>query len=84
MRERELLGRVVKISTQRKSNGAVGGGRKNTSGKKGVIYQVGKVGARTELATVSESTFKTLSRELRKTGYIPQYVALNSYGETLF
>lgn len=82
--EKEPLGRIVKISAQRKSNGAIGGGRKGTSGKKGTIYQVHEDGARKELASISESTFKSLSRALRKTGLIPQHVTLNSHGETSF
>ena len=84
MKEKEKLNRLVVIGTQRKSNGAIGGGRKGNSGKKGVIFQIEKTGARTELAHASESTFKALGRALRKTGLIPHHVALNSYGETAF
>lgn len=83
MRERESLGKVVKISTIRKSNGAVGSRRKGTSGKKGVIFQITKDGT-TELATATGSSFKDLSKKLRQTGHIPQDVALNKHGETHF
>ena len=84
MRDKEALGRVVVIGTQRKGNGAVGGGRKGKSGKKGVIYQLDNKGQRTELGRASGSTMKDLSRNLRATGHIPQYVTLNNYGETSF
>lgn len=73
--EKPLLNRIVEISTQRKSNGAVGGGRKGNSVKKGV---------RTELARAEGPTFRALSRNLRSTGFLPNHVAINSYGETAF
>ncbi len=84
MQDKEKLDRVVRITTVRKSNGAVGSTRKGNSGKKGIIYQVDAMGVRTELAKANEGTFKALSKELRKTGYIPNYVTLNSNGETSF
>lgn len=84
MRERAKLGRIVTITAKRKGNGAKGGGRKGSSGKKGVIYQVDEDGKKTELARASGATLKELSRELRKTGLIPEYVSLNSKGDTSY
>lgn len=85
MRDREMLGRVVVIKTRRKhGNGAVGGGRKNSSGKTGIIYQVGEDGKRTELARANGTTFTDLSRQLFKTELIPRDVTINSSGETAF
>lgn len=84
MRERAMLGRIVTITAKRKGNGAIGGGRKGSSGKKGVIYQVDDAGKKTELARASGATLKELSRELRKTGFIPEYVSLKSKGDTAY
>lgn len=83
--QRPLLNRLVVIKSWRKhGNGAKGGGRQGSSGKKGTIYQIERDGTRSELATESEGTFTNLSRKLRKSGFIPQYVALNKSGETRF
>lgn len=82
--EKPCLNRIVEISTQRKSNGAVGGGRKGNSGKKGVIYQLDQKGVKTELARAEGPTFRALSRNLRSTGFLPNHVAINSHGETAF
>jgi len=83
--ERTLLNRIVVIKTWRKhGNGAKGGGRQGSSGKQGTIFQMESDGTRTELATESEGTFTNLSRKLRKSGFIPQHVALNKSGETRF
>lgn len=88
---REVLGRVVVVKTNRKSgNGGKGGGRKDNSGKRGVIYSVAEDGTRTELALLNGATFldgatfTDLSRKLRRTGLIPQHVTLNKSGETKF
>ena len=82
--ERISFNRVVVVSAKRKGNGAIGGGRKDISGKKAVIWQRHPDGTRTELATACGSTIKDLSRKLRATGFIPQHVSLNSSGETSF
>jgi DNA-binding PadR family transcriptional regulator len=84
MKESEVLGRKVVVKTWRKKgNGAIGGGRKNNSGKMGIIYQVSDQGEE-ELARCKGSTFKDLSRKLFDTGFIPRNVAISSSGETLF
>ena len=85
--ERTSLRRVVIIKPYRKSgNGAKGGGRKGNSGKRGVIYDLGADGTHIEPALLSATgtTMASLSRVLRKSGFIPEYVALNKSGETHF
>ncbi len=82
--ERIQLRRVVVVKTQRKGNGAIGGGRKGNSGKQGVIYRLEDDGTRTELASQDGATFTDLSRKLRATGFIPGHVSINKSGETKF
>ncbi len=85
--ERTSLRRVVIIKPYRKSgNGAKGGGRKGNSGKRGVIYDLAADGTHIEpaLASATGTTMTTLSRILRKTGFIPEYVSINKSGETYF
>jgi hypothetical protein len=84
MKDSKTLGRKVIVKTWRKKgNGAVGGGRKNNSGKVGIIYQVSDQGEK-ELTRCKGSTFKDLSRKLFDTGFIPRNVSISSSGETLF
>jgi hypothetical protein len=85
MKEREKLGRKVVVTTYRKhGNGAVGGGRRGQSGKRGIIYSVAADGTETELAQREGPTFKKLSKKLFATKFIPPYVAINRSGETIF
>lgn len=88
---RTTLNRVVVIKSWRKhGNGAKGGGRQGSSGKKGQIFQVEDDGTRTVLQlgkdvdVLTGATLADLSRKLRSTGLIPQHVTLNSSGETHF
>lgn len=83
-KDRKTLNRTVTVTAQRKGNGAIGGGRKGHSGKKGVIKGLDESGKQVELARATGTTMKDLSRELRKTGLIPEYVSLNSKGDTTF
>ncbi len=86
-KERTSLRRVVIIKPYRKSgNGAIGGGRKGNSGKRGVIYALAADGTHIEpaLASATGPTMTSLSRILRKTGFIPEHVSINSSGETYF
>ncbi len=89
--ERTAHNRVVVIKSWRKhGNGAKGGGRQGSTGKKGQIFQVATDGTRTALKlskdadTLTGATFADLSRKLRGTGLIPRHVALNSRGDTHF
>ncbi|GEM_PF-2651416 len=79
------LGRKVIIKTHRKfGNGAKGGGRKGQTGKRGIIYKICGDGTQAELVCIDESTFKTLSKKLFATGFIPRNVTINPNGETFF
>lgn len=83
--QRPILNRIVIIKPWRKhGNGAKGGGRQGTSGKKGTIFQIEHDGSQSELGCETGSSFTDLSRKLRRSGFIPQYVALNKSGETRF
>jgi hypothetical protein len=85
MKEREKLGRKVVVKTFRKhGNGAVGGGRRGQSGKKGTIYSIAVDGTLTELAYEEGTSFTDLSQKLFATKFIPLYVAIKRSGETFF
>lgn len=84
MKEHAELGRTVVVKAFRKSNGAVGGGRKNHTGKKGVIYATDDAGKRVELAACRGATFRELSRKLFETGLVPRHVTIKPKGETHF
>lgn len=76
--EVKKIGLTIKISTDRKhGNGAKGGGRKNTSGKKAVVSREGS-----EDTTVRGSTTTGLLREVRDQFKIPHTVQINRKGET--
>ena len=76
--EQKKMGLTITISSHRKhGNGAIGGGRKNTSGKKAVIHQEGG-----EKVTLTGSTTKDLLRKIREYFTIPHYLTINAKGET--
>ncbi|HBH71597.1 MAG: hypothetical protein UU88_C0004G0035 [Parcubacteria group bacterium GW2011_GWC1_42_11] len=76
--EVKKMGLTIKITTDRKhGNGAKGGGRKNTSGKKAVVSKEG-----IEDTTVRNSTTTGLLRDLRNQFKIPHSVQINREGET--
>ena len=54
------------------------------SGRVGKIIEVNAEGEETVLCTERASTFKNLSRKLRKTGFIPTNVVLKKRGVTIF
>jgi len=84
-KEPEPLGRKIIVKTDRKEgNGGKGGGRKGNTGKKATIVERDSEGKETTLAECKGSTFVDLKRKIRKTGYVPSYVQINSSGETLF
>lgn len=76
--EKARMGITIKISTHRKhGNGAKGGGRKNSSGKKAVVLQSGQ-----DPVTVVASTATSLIREVRERFRISSDVKINREGET--
>ena len=77
-RERPALGITIKISTDRKrGNGAVGGGRKGSSGKKAVVTVLGH-----DSVTVTGATVRELLKQVRSQFSIPPEVRINEKGET--
>lgn len=85
MKERECLGRTIVVKSYRKSgNGAVGGGRKGNSGKKGTIYGTDESGKEVILAQCRAPTFRELSRELFATKLVPSGISIQRKGETRF
>lgn len=84
--ERSVLGYVVVVKPYRKhGNGAVGGGRKGSSGKKCFLYKLSSTGARELVASAEGPTAKAVVRELRVVSkVIPQHVAVSHTGETFF
>lgn len=76
--ERPPLGIVITITTHRKcGNGAKGGGRKGSSGKKAVVLANGS-----DPITITEATISELLKEVRKRFSIPPHVRINKEGET--
>ncbi len=76
--EHKEIGLTIKISSHRKhGNGAVGGGRKNTSGKKAVISKIGN-----ENVVITACTMCQLLKDIRSKFNIPPYIKINEKGET--
>ena len=76
--DQKQLGLTIKISSHRKyGNGAVGSGRKNSSGKKAVISQKGCADT-----VVTGTTTTNLLSAVRKQFNIPHSVTINRKGET--
>jgi len=84
--EHKVLGYVVEMRTWRKhGNGAKGGGRQGSSGKKAALYKTDAAGKRELVDSAEGSSAKDAQKNLRKkTGLIPQHVSINSHGETRF
>lgn len=77
-RERPVLGITIKISTDRKrGNGAIGGGRKNSTGKKATISIDGADPIKVTAPTTTE-----LLGKIRRQFSIPPHVRINGTGET--
>jgi hypothetical protein len=77
-REKPALGITIKISTDRKrGNGAVGGGRKDSTGKKAIVSIEGA-----DPVKVTGSTAKDLLGKIRRQFSIPPHVRINEKGET--
>ena len=72
------MGLIIDISTHRKcGNGAVGGGRKNASGKKAVVSKDGN-----DDVVVTGSTTKDLLKQVRRQFNIPPNIKINEKGQT--
>lgn len=89
MQERPKLNRMIVVKAKRKERGMgadlIGNERQNHSGKVGIVYETDVNGRRgKELARIEGTTWKDLSRNLHKTAFVPQYVAINKHGETRF
>lgn len=84
MKEHPTLGRTIVVKAYRKSTGNIADGRVGNTGKKAIIYGTDEAGNRVELARCKGATFRELSRELFKTGFVPRHVRINSKGETRF
>lgn len=83
---REMLGYVVVMKPWRKhGNGAKGGGRQASTGKKCTLYKLDDRGNRELVASVEGSTAKAVAKELRVANkFIPPHVSINQSGETFF
>jgi hypothetical protein len=84
MEEKPKLNRVIKVTTFRKSNGAVGSKRKNNTGKRATIYQKIIGGNELIVFATEKPNFRELSRDLHGRGGVPQHVSINKNGETHF
>ncbi len=84
--ERSVLGYVVVVKPYRKhGNGAKGGGRLGSTGKKSSLYKINSAGVRELVASTEGATAKAVLKDLRSTTrIIPQYVAISHNGETFF
>jgi hypothetical protein len=81
-----VLGYVLVVKPYRKhGNGAKGGGRKGSSGKRCTLYKLDASGKRKFVADTEGPNAKTALRELKSlTAVIPSHVAINNNGETTF
>lgn len=85
MSDDQKLHRVIVVKPYRKhGNGAIGGGRKGQTGKRGIIYQCDERGNRQELARYEQPTFRALSQKLFATGHVPRHIAIKQKGDTYF
>ena len=76
--------RTITISPYRKNgNGAVGSGRQNNSGKRGVVTQADEVGNSVVVIKTEAPTFRELSKQLHGLG-VPNHVSINKNGETYY
>lgn len=76
--ERPDLGLTITISSHRKhGNGAIGGGRKGSTGKKAEVTRKG-----TESVTITGTSTTDLLRKVRNRFSIPSNVKINNKGET--
>ncbi len=84
--KREPLGYVVVMKSWRKhGNGAKGGGRQGSTGKKCSLFKLDAKGNRELVASTEGSTAKAVTKELRTANkIIPPYVTINQSGETFF
>lgn len=84
--KRTNLGYVVVVKPWRKhGNGAKGGGRLGSTGKKCSLYRIDSAGKRELVASIEGATAKTVLRELRQTErLVPPYVTIKPNGETFF
>jgi len=74
--EQKKLGLSIKFGTYRKhGNGAVGGGRKDSSGKRAVVSRPGEVDV-----TITGGTSAELAKELRKRFNIPSNISFSAKG----
>jgi hypothetical protein len=81
-----MLGYVVVVKPYRKhGNGAKGGGRQESTGKKCSLFKINEGWHRELVASTVQPTAKAAVKEIRSsTRVIPQHVAINHNGETYF
>jgi hypothetical protein len=80
--EKPKQGRTITVSPYRKSgNGAVGSGRQQNSGKRGVVTQKSDDGTSLVVIKTEAPTFRELSKKLHGLG-VPNHVSINKNGET--
>lgn len=76
--EQDKMGLTITIGPHRKhGNGAVGGGRQHTSGKKAVISKEGE-----GTVVLTGSTVSALLKDVRKQFKIPPHIRIHEKGET--
>jgi hypothetical protein len=83
----EVLGYVIVVKPYRKhGNGAKGGGRQGSSGKRCSLFKVDdKTQTRELVVETAGGTAAEAVRRLREsTRIIPTYVAISGHGETYF
>jgi hypothetical protein len=72
------VGTTIRISSHRKhGNGALGSGRKNTTGKKATVFKPNG-----DKVVITGHTAKALLRTVRKELCIPPNIPINKKGET--
>lgn len=84
---REVLGYVIVVRPYRKlGNGAKGGGRQGSSGKRCSLFKINDKTQKRELVveTAGGTAAEALRRLRESTRVIPTYVSISGHGETYF
>ena len=83
-RQREVLGRVVVVKSYRKhGNGAIGSGRKQSTGKRVFVYKVHDDGTRELIGSAEEPTLAAAMKPLRAAQLVPTWVTVKNNSDEI-
>ena len=82
MYEKPRVGLIVLVKSFRKTKGGKRDGRNNFTGKIAKVFKDENGMCGDEIFSTKGATFKEVSKELRKSGFVPSYVTINTEGVT--